>query len=81
MINLGNKYKDVVSGFIGIAVSRHSYINGCERITLQPEIDKDGKLPQTETFDSPQLKEIEITTIKQNNLTGGPEKYSDIREY
>lgn len=73
MINLGNKYKDKVSGFIGIAVARHIYLNGCERVTLQPEIDKDGKLPQ--------LKEIEITTIEQNNLTGGPEKYTDIRKY
>lgn len=79
---LGKKVKDRVSGFTGIAVSEHRYINGCMRITIQPEVDKDGKLPETATFDEPQL-EIVISKkkIKGENTTGGPEKFSDIRKY
>lgn len=77
MINLGDKVKDVVSGFVGIAVSRHSYLNGCARIGVQPEVDKDGKLPEYETFDEPQLQVIEKSKINIGITieAGGPERY------
>jgi hypothetical protein len=81
MIDLGSEVKDSVSGFTGIAVSKHSYLNGCTRITVQPKVDKDGKLPDPQTFDEPQLKVISDKKIKGKNDTGGPEKYSDNRRY
>ena len=34
MINLGDEVKDRVTGFIGIAVSRTNYLNGCDRIDV-----------------------------------------------
>ena len=56
MIELGVKVKDRISGLVGVAISRHIfYQNGCNRITVQPPIDKDGKLPDTATFDEPRL--------------------------
>lgn len=81
MIELGQKVKDTVSGFIGIAVARHIYFQGCERITVQPSVDKDGKLPDTATFDEPDLIAIEEKKLKGKNDTGGPEKFSDVRRY
>lgn len=36
MINLGDEVQDTVTGFQGIAVSRHVYLQGCDRITIQP---------------------------------------------
>jgi hypothetical protein len=78
---LGFKCKDKISGFEGVAVSVHTYINGCSRVTLQPLIDKDGKLPDTQTFDLPQLTMQEKVTDIGNQETGGPEKYSDKRNY
>lgn len=79
MIKLGSQYLDKVSKFEGIAVARHMYLNGCERVTLQPMIDKDGKLPATESFDEPQLILLHDTDLTQDNTTGGCEKYSDNR--
>ena len=58
MIELGAKVRDTVSGFEGTAVTRHSYLHGCDRITLQPCIDKAGKLPDAESFDESQLGAI-----------------------
>lgn len=81
MVTLGMKVKDMVTGFTGIAVSSHFYLNGCTRVTVQPEIDKDGKLPGTATFDEPQLVTVGTKKIKGENTTGGPEKYSDVRKY
>lgn len=81
-ITLGDMVKDTVSGFYGIAVARHTYLNGCARITVQPCIDKDGKLPDAPTFDEPQLVILPEKGVEQgDHSTGGPEKYSDVRKY
>ena len=81
MIDLGSEVRDSVSGFLGVATAKHQYINGCTRITVQPKVDKDGKLPETQTFDEPQLEVVSKKKIKGKNDTGGPEKYSDVRRY
>lgn len=84
ILDLGDEVVDTVSGFSGIAVSRHSYFQGCNRITIQPSIDKDGKLPSTETFDEPQLKIITKNKVARAASVidpGGPEKFSDNRKF
>lgn len=78
MVKLGDKVKDTVSGFEGIAVARHSYLAGCDRFAVQPPIDKDGKLPESETFDEPCLEVTEVASVKvtiEPIDPGGPEKY------
>lgn len=78
MVNLGDKVKDTVSGFEGIAVSKHIYLAGCARFGVQPLVGKDGKLPESETFDEPCLEVIKtasvLVTIEPTD-PGGPEKY------
>ena len=75
---LGDKVKDKVTGFKGVVVSVHNYLNGCARLTVQPKLRKDGTMPGTETFDEPQLKVIDkgLHTIG-NTIIGGPSKYED----
>jgi hypothetical protein len=78
LINLGDEVIDTVSGFKGIAISKHLYLQGCARISVQPPIDKDGKLPETASFDETQLKVVEKQKIRQGFTdTGGPDKYAD----
>lgn len=76
MIDLGDEVQDVVTGFVGVAVARHDYLNGCSRFSVQPKVGKDGKVPEAVTFDEPQLK---VTKAKKvplgSRITGGPEKY------
>jgi hypothetical protein len=73
MIILGCEYRDRVSGFKGIAVAKTEWLNGCARINLQPKVGKDGKVPDSYTFDEPQLDKIG-TGIKRKYSanTGGP---------
>ena len=74
-IKLGYKYKDKISGFTGIAVSSTKFINGCDRISLQAKVDKDGSLPKEKWFDDIQLVQvgkIAALEIKTKNKTGGP---------
>ena len=78
MVNLGDKVKDTVSNFTGIAVSCHTYLNGCNRITVQPSVDKNKKLPESQTFDEPQLKVLIAGKVKEGSKdTGGPDRYMD----
>lgn len=80
MVKLGDEVKDKVSGFTGIIVSQHDYLNGCTRFTVQPKVDKDGKLPDTATFDLPQLEVVNVDAAvnePKEGRTGGPCKYED----
>lgn len=78
--NLGDKVKDAVSGFEGIAIAKYSYLQGCDRICVQPPINAEGKLPSAETFDKPQLIVTEKSVVVRTATLkdpGGPEKYKD----
>lgn len=78
MVNLGDKVKDTLSGFTGVAVSSHHYLHGCTRITVQPEVKEDGTLPETQTFDEPQLEVVVTEAVRQGSRkNGGPSRYED----
>lgn len=44
VIELGSKVRDRVTGFEGIAVARAIHLYMCDRYTVQPEVDKEGKM-------------------------------------
>ena len=74
-IQLGDIVKDTISGFVGIAVAKAEYIEGCNRITVQPKYD--GKeLKDVETFDEG-LLEVMVANKrkKEDEDSGGPELY------
>ena len=77
VVKMGDHVEDKVSGFKGIIVSEHNYLNGCTRCTVQPKVDKNGKLPECQTFDKPQLKKIKKAIKQGDTNTGGPSKYED----
>ena len=54
MVKLGDKVKDTVSGFEGIAITKHTYLHGPKRVTVQPPI-HNGELRESETFYESQL--------------------------
>lgn len=81
-INLGDKVKDSVTGFTGIAVARTTWLHGCDRITIQPEkLSKEGKVVDNNTFDEMQLVLVKANAIKStreganktNRIAGGPQ--------
>lgn len=73
-IKLGDRVKDTVSGLEGIATARTTWLNGCDRIIIQPPIDKDGKHQEALSFDEPQVETLELKVVKESSKnTGGPE--------
>ena len=78
-IKLGDKVKDVYSGFEGTAVARTVWLYGCSRITIAPDkVGKDGKVMDSYTFDEPQVKvvkarkPVDTTARKTTRKLGGP---------
>lgn len=70
MIELGSVVRDTISGFQGKAVCRMKWLNGCDRIVIQPPVDKDGKLPDNQTFDEPQVELVQPPKNRPPSGTG-----------
>ena len=66
-IKLGNRYRDTIHGFEGVAISQTTYIAGCDRVCL--EFMKDGEI-KASYFDITQLEGVKITP--KQNKPGGP---------
>lgn len=71
-IKLGQKVRDVVTGFEGVAVCRISWLNGCQRISVQPKATREKKgdaqsIPDSKTFDE---EELEVLDDQPLNLPG-----------
>ena len=57
MIRLGQKAKDIVTGFEGIVIGRAEYLYGCAQFGLMPPA-VDGKIGSTEWFDEGRIQAI-----------------------
>jgi len=73
MIKLGDKVKDRITGFTGIAIARTQWLHGCERITILPDkLDKDGQPQESCSFDEPDIELIKPKRYARKTDTGGP---------
>jgi len=71
-IELGDNVKHIYTGVNGVAVSRTTYLSGCDRIAIQPKVKKDGTLPDSYSFDEPEIDVIEKKRVKKpKGKTGG----------
>ncbi len=78
-IELGQKVKDVVTGFSGIATARVEYLNGCVQILVAPKmvIPKKGETevyPTSTYVDVEQLRVVgkgKIKLIEREKPSGG----------
>ncbi|MDR1347825.1 MAG: hypothetical protein LBJ63_05255 [Prevotellaceae bacterium] len=56
-IKLGQKVRDMVTGFEGIAIARIEYLNGCIQYCVKPQSQK-GEMPESEYIDHQQLEVV-----------------------
>ena len=73
-IQIGNRAKCRVSGFVGIAIARVEYLNGCVQMCLKPKVDKDGKEQEGLYVDIGQLDYVDAGIAVTKKKTGGPSK-------
>lgn len=83
-VNLGDRVRDPVTGIQGIAYVRMTYLQGCDRIGIQPptvrEKGKEPKVPDLYHVDEPQLAIVKRKVVKcqENGATapGGPSYFA-----
>lgn len=75
-IQLGDKVKDKVTGFVGIAVAETKFLNGCRRFGVQSDRLKDGLPTDASWFDEPQLTIVKSGVVEsasqEQRENGGP---------
>jgi len=75
-VKLGERYRDKISGFEGVAIAKVEFIYGCTRVTLQAL--KDGDIKEF-TFDAPSLIELATNTELKTSRTGGTRDAPQVR--
>ena len=66
-VKLGDKVKDQITGFEGIAISRTEYLYGSVRVQVQPvKLGKSGEPQETKVFDEPQLDVLKRAAVKDH---------------
>jgi hypothetical protein len=59
MVNLGDRVKDKINGFVGIVIGSASYLYGCEQILVAPEVlGEHGKRPDAEWIDEDRVEVV-----------------------
>ncbi len=72
-VQLGNVVRDNISGFQGVAVCLSNWLNGCQRVTIQPQtLKEDGSILDNHTCDAEQVEVIEGGALFGSSATGGP---------
>lgn len=70
-IELGDEVKHKYTGVRGIAVARTSYLSGCDRISIQQKVKKDGTLIEANNFDEPEIELVKKNRVERKSDTGG----------
>lgn len=73
-IGLGDKVRDSISGFEGVVVAKHEYLNGCVRVSIQPQALHEGKPVEDFAFDVEQIEVLETAAPRTTEPSGGPRK-------
>lgn len=71
-LELGCIAKDSITGFQGVVIAITEWLNGCQRVTIQPQEMKDGKPIDNFTFDAEQVVVVSPAKPVAVTKTGGP---------
>lgn len=59
MVKLGDRVKDSITGFMGIAIGKTEGLHGCMRFGVEPEALHEGKPIEAQWFDDQRLELVE----------------------
>lgn len=78
-VQLGDRVRDVASGFEGIATQRIIHMHGCDHVAVCPPAKDKREFPETVSFDEQRLEILERGGVplapgvfKENTKPGGP---------
>lgn len=72
-LTLGCTARDRITSFQGVVIAITEWLNGCQRVTIQPQELKDGSPLPTQTFDAEQITVVEpLPVATASRPHGGP---------
>lgn len=73
-VRLGDRVRDVVTGFTGVASGYAVYLNGCVQWMVSPPVGADSTVPDTKWIDEERLKVVKsgAVVIERRTMPGGP---------
>lgn len=69
-VELGDLVECKITGFSGVVTSYAKCLTGCDRITVQPPVKKDGKHPDSLWFDVAAVKVLKKQKVKSKEVQG-----------
>lgn len=72
-ILMGQKAKDVITGFQGIVTGKAQYITGCEQALLVPPVKPDGEFVSGNWFDEDRLDLVDPLIPALPKTANGPD--------
>lgn len=74
MVKLGQRGKDVITGFEGLVLGKAQYLTGCNQVLLMPQsLGPDGKRREGEWFDEQRVvavgEEIMVLSVVPPSIT------------
>lgn len=79
-INLGDRARDEITGYTGIATGKVSYITGCDQYQLSASINDRGDTPEARWFDETRLKVLDaLAFVQPAALQNGADKPASIK--
>jgi len=63
-IELGQKVKDSITGFVGVVTGRCEYITGCHQVLVQPPVKKEGDYQDPQWFDEDRAQILDAEIFK-----------------
>lgn len=71
--NMGDRVKDIVSGYTGVILAMTYYSTGCRHYGIAPEkTGKDGNIREYEWLDESRLVLVKSARERKRKPTGGP---------
>ena len=71
MIRLGQKGRDILTGFQGLCIAKATYLTGCNQVQLLPtSLSDDGKRREGEWFDEQRVKPLNDEILVLDNDEG-----------
>lgn len=67
----GDVVRDRITGFRGVVVARTEWLNGCVRVTVQPQELREGKPVESQGFDVEQVEVVGARVVLPRRDTGG----------
>jgi hypothetical protein len=72
-IKLGQKVKDIISGFEGVVTGHVEYITGCNQALVQPAAKPDGDFVDNRWIDDDRLRIVNAEPISLKITHAGPD--------